>query len=178
MKWFFSIFFCLSFVFLSVFGINCVYGYIFPVKFHDQIETACEIYDVDQAVVFSLINVESHFNKNALSSKGAVGLMQVMPSTAQGLAKEIGVEGEYDLQNPDDNIMFGTYYISKLIDKFEILETALAAYNAGPTNVTNWLNDEKYSDDGSSLKNIPFEETKNYVERFKTNYNYYSKKIK
>lgn len=104
--------------------------------------------------------------------------MQVMPSTAQGLAKEIGIDEEYDLQNPDDNIMFGTYYISKLIDKFEILETALAAYNAGPTNVTNWLNDEKYSDDGSTLKDIPFEETKNYVERFKTNYNYYSKKIK
>ena len=103
MKWFFSIFFCLSFIFLAVFGVNCVYGYIFPIKFQGEIENACEIYDVDQAVVFSLINVESHFNKNALSSKGAVGLMQVMPSTAQGLAKEIGIDEEYDLQNPDDN---------------------------------------------------------------------------
>lgn len=147
-------------------------------KYKETIQQVCEDFDIDEAIVYSVINVESRFNKNALSNKGAVGLMQIMPSTAQELANEMQIANDnYDLKNPDDNIMLGTYYISKLIDRFESLETALCAYNAGPTNVSNWLNNTSYSDDGKSLKEIPFQETRNYIEKFKTNYKYYSKKV-
>lgn len=177
MKWFFSLFFGFSFVFLAVFGINCVYGYIFPLKYQTEISNASQNFDVDEAVLFSVINIESHFRKDAKSSKGAVGLMQIMPTTAQGLTKEMGLSN-FDLNDPEDNILIGAYYISQLCDRFEILETALAAYNAGPTNVKNWLSDENFSQDGKTLKNIPFNETKNYIEKFKKNYKYYKVKVR
>lgn len=176
MKFFLTFFICVCMIFLAVFGVNCVYGVIFPVKFKEEIFSACEKYDLEPAIVFSLINVESHFDKSAESSKGAVGLMQIMPTTAKEVALKINLNN-YDLKNPRDNVLLGTYYLSTLFDRFEILETALAAYNAGPTNVNTWLKDEKYSNDGKHLIKIPFDETKNYIIKFSSNYNYYSKKI-
>lgn len=175
MKWFFSLFFSASFIFLAVFGMNCVYGYLFPMKYREEIINACEIFDVDEALVFSVINVESRFDQNAVSHRGAVGLMQIMPSTAEWLAGELNID-QYDLKKPEDNIIFGVYYLSELCQRFEKLETALAAYNAGPTNVSNWLKKEEYSSDGTTLKQIPFEETRNYIQKFQKNYRYYKKK--
>lgn len=175
MKWFFAVFCTFSFIFLTVFGVNCVYGWIFPLKYQTEVASASDIYKVDVAVINSLINIESHFNKDALSSKGAVGLMQVMPSTASMLSEEENL-GEYDLKSPEDNILFGTCYLSKLLQKFDDVETALAAYNAGPTNVKKWLADENYSEDGKTLKDIPFEETRNYIQKFRKNFKYYKSK--
>ncbi len=177
MKWFFAVFFGASILFLSAFGVNCLYGYFYPIKYQEIIQQSCENFDIEQAVIYSVINVESHFNKDAISSKGAVGLMQIMPATAEELAKETMMGDDYDLKNPEENITLGTYYISKLIDRFEDLETALCAYNAGPTNVSNWLANKDYSEDGKSLKEIPYQETRNYLEKFKTNFKYYSKKL-
>lgn len=177
MKVFFSIFFCFSAVFLTIFGINCFYGYIFPMKYQAEIASACYEFSVDREIVFSMINVESHFNNDAISPKGAVGLMQIMPSTAQFLADELGLEN-FDLKNENDNIRLGTYYISKLLKQFKNVDTALSAYNAGPTTVSNWLKDENLSDDGESLKNIPYQETRNYIEKFDRNLKYYRSKLK
>ena len=176
MKWFFSIFFSFSVIFLLIFGNFCFYGYVFPMKYQEQISQACDTFDVDEAVVYSVINVESHFKKDVVSSKGAVGLMQILPSTAEQIKTELGYE-DFDLKNPTDNIFMGTYYISKLQKRFKNETTALASYNAGPTAVSNWLGDERYSQDGVSLKKIPYAETRNYVEKFKENYKYYSKKV-
>ena len=177
MKWFLSFFFASAFVFLLVFGVNCCYGIIFPQKYSAEVSSASERFDVDKAIIYSVINIESHFDKNALSNKGAVGLMQIMPSTAEELAKELNIE-DYDLKNPHHNILIGTYYINKLCKKVENLETALCAYNAGPANVSLWLKDEQKSLDGKTLQNIPFLQTKNYVEKFAKNFKYYSHKIK
>ena len=177
MKWFFAVFFCLSFVFLLTFGVNCFYGYLFPVKFNEEVSLASETFNVEEAVVYSVINIESRFNRVVISSKGATGLMQVMPSTAAEAAKELSFEG-FDLLNPEDNIFIGTYYLSKMIDRFKNLETALCAYNAGPSNVASWLKNEIYSMDGISLNEIPFQETKNYIQKFHQNYKYYSTKNK
>ncbi len=175
MKCFFSIFFVFSFIFLSIFGINCFYGYLFPIKYAEEVALASETYDVEKAVIFSVINIESHFNKNIVSPKGARGLMQVMPTTASAVADEIGM-GDFDLTHPEDNILIGTAYLASMIERFENLELALCAYNAGPTNVANWLKNEDYSKDGVTLEKIPFEETRNYVSKFNKNYRYYSTK--
>lgn len=175
MKYFFSIFFVFSFIFLSIFGINCFYGYLFPTKYIDEVELASETFDVEKAIIFSVINVESHFNKNVISPKGARGLMQIMPSTASAVADEIGL-GDFDLTNAEDNILIGTAYLSSMIDRFDNLEVALCAYNAGPTNVSNWLKNEDYSKDGVTLEEIPFEETCNYISKFNKNYRYYATK--
>ena len=175
MKCFFSVFFSFSFIFLAVFGINCFYGYMFPLKYQEEIASASESFDIDAAIINSIINIESHFKKNAVSQKGATGLMQVMPSTATAVADQIALD-DFDLKDPEDNISIGTCYFSQMLDRFQNLETALAAYNAGPTNVTNWLKSEKYSEDGTTLKDIPFEETKNYIAKFRVNYSYYKTK--
>ncbi len=177
MKVFFAIFFSFCAVFLTAFGVNCFYGTFFPIKYEEEIAFCSQKYDVDPAIIFSVINIESHFNKNAISSKGAVGLMQVMPSTAQGISNDVGKQ-DFDLFDAQDNIEFGVCYFGQLLDRFENLSLALCAYNAGPTNVSNWLKNKKYSSDGKSLSSIPFSETENYLKKFERNFKYYSAKIK
>lgn len=103
--------------------------------------------------------------------------MQVMPSTAEELCSQLSIE-EYDLTAPADNIMIGTYYISQLLKKFDEVETALCAYNAGPTKVQTWLLDAERSNDGKTLTSIPFDETRNYIEKYRKNVKYYSHRLK
>lgn len=100
--------------------------------------------------------------------------MQLLPSTAEYLAKKLKY-GDYDLKNPEDNIMLGTYYLSLLSEQFNDEKLALCAYNAGPGNVQKWLNDEENLDENGELENIPFDETRIYLkkcEQAKKYYNY------
>ena len=175
MKYFLPIFFSLTFVFLFMFGISCVYGIIFPLKYQEEIAVSSENFGVDPVLVASVIKSESGFNKDVVSSKGAVGLMQLLPTTAEYLAKKLNY-GEYDLYDVSDNINLGTYYLSLLLDEFADEENALCPYNAGPTNVKNWLNNEEYSSDGKTLKIIPFKETENYVNKCEQAKKYYKTK--
>ena len=131
-----AIFFTFSFLFLAMFGVSAVYGYLFPLRYVDDIATAATTFEVDPTLVASVINSESRYDHEAVSLKGAEGLMQILPSTAEYLAKKLKY-GEYDLKNPEDNIMLGTYYLSTLIDQFQDEDLALCAYNAGPGNVKN-----------------------------------------
>ncbi len=117
-------------------------------KYDDLISNACEIYGVDFRLVKAIIKAESDFNPRAVSKKGAMGLMQIMPENFQLL----------DIQNPFDpkeNIMGGTRYFKYLYDRFEgKLTLSLAAYNAGPTTVDNYN------------KTVPpYRETEQYVQR-------------
>ncbi len=175
MKYFLPIFFSLSFVFLLMFGISCVYGIIFPLKYQQEIAIASESYEVDPILIASVIKSESGFDANAVSSKGAVGLMQLLPTTAEYLAKKMNY-GDYDLYDISDNINLGSYYLSLLIDEFGDERLALCAYNAGPGNVKSWLSDSKYSSDGENLEVIPFSETENYVKKCEQAKKYYNSK--
>jgi len=122
--------------------------------------------DLDPFFVMGVIRAESTFRSHAISPVGASGLMQIMPTTGEWLAERMGISFELDdLFNPAYNIRMGTYYLRHLIGIFGYADTALAAYNAGTGNVTNWLNDERYSADGATLHTIPFPETREYVER-------------
>lgn len=174
MKYVMAIFFTFSFLFLAMYGVSAVYGYLFPLRYVDEIATAATTFEVDPTLVASVINSESGYDHEAVSLKGAEGLMQILPSTAEYLAKKLKY-GEYDLKNPEDNIMLGTYYLSTLIDQFKDEDLALCAYNAGPGNVQKWLASEEYVDEEGKLTTIPFEETRNYLkkcERAKVYYNY------
>ena len=134
---------------------------------------------MNSALVASVANVESNFNQEAISNKGAVGIMQLMPSTAEWLAGKIGED--YDSQsllNGEYNIKLGCYYLSYLIQYFGNEKVGLCAYNAGQGNVSSWLKNEKYSKDGKTLTKIPFEETKNYLNKVYKNYNYYKNRYK
>lgn len=131
-------------------------------------------YEVDKNLIYALIKAESNFEADAASLKGAQGLMQLMYSTAEDVAKKNGIElTEENILNPDININIGTKYISTLLEKYECVEIALAAYNAGSGNVDKWISNGKIKADGSDIENIPFKETNNYVRKIMRDYKIY-----
>jgi len=138
----------------------------FPLQYEALIFRYSETHDLDPFLVMGVIQAESSFRPEVVSPMGATGLMQIMPGTAEWLAGRMGIDFEEgDLINPAYNIRMGTYYLRLLINMFEYVDTALAAYNAGMGNVRSWLEQERYSYDGATLHTIPFTETRNYVER-------------
>lgn len=158
--------FLVLFVFLCVFFVNSYYNYVYPLKYKEDIVREAKLNNLNPALVASLINSESHFEATAVSSKGAKGLMQIMPQTAQFVAKELGMEYSEDmLLEPSINIKIGCYYLNYLSEKFSSVETMLCAYNAGEGVVRSWLKDESYSIDGVSLVKIPYSQTNAYVDK-------------
>jgi hypothetical protein len=128
-----------------------------PIKnipaYSDIINSACGRHGIDPALVHAVVKVESDFNPYALSRKGAMGLMQLMPQTAV----EMNVRDSF---NPHENIDGGVKYLRYLIDRYEgNLSLALAAYNSGETSVKKW----------GTIP--PFPETQNYVRRILRLYN-------
>jgi soluble lytic murein transglycosylase len=102
-----------------------------------SIDRVSKKYRLEPEMILAIIHTESRFRANAVSHKGAVGLMQLLPSTAEAVAREIDLEwtGEHLLRDPEVNIELGTYYLSKLRDRFNSLESAVMAYNEGPTRL-------------------------------------------
>lgn len=150
-------------------------------EYSEDIGIYAEKYDIDPFLILGVIDAESGFDKNAVSSVGAMGLMQIMPETGKWIASEIGIEDfkEEDLFDPETNIMMGSWYLRFLLDKYNNnLGNSLAAYNGGHGNVDNWLLDQKYSEDGENLSNIPFIETKEYVKIVRKNIEYCREKYK
>ncbi len=143
-------------------------------------------YGVPETVIYAVIKAESNFDKNAVSSADppALGLMQLQEETYEWISSYLLKEempSPFDIYDPATNIKHGTRYLAYLYGRFENWDTAFAAYNAGPTKVSGWLEDPEYSDDGKTLKNIPYKETRNYVKKvndFKEIYErlYYSDK--
>lgn len=163
LKYFKFIAVIMSIIILGVFVINRLY----PVKYLDIIYKYSKMYGIDPAFVCSVINAESSFNKNAVSDKGASGLMQLMKPTADWAAEEIGFENyNYkDIFDVEINIHIGCWYLSRLMKQFDNdLTLVLAAYNAGSGNVSKWLYDTRYSKDGEQLDNIPYKATNKYVK--------------
>jgi len=148
----------------------------FPYKYREYVDTYSNQYNLDQLFVLSVIKTESKFDDNAHSNKNAVGLMQITVETGEWAAKEMGFNtfSKDDLYDEEYNIRMGCWYLRRLNDTFNgDLDLTIAAYNAGPTNVQTWLDNEKYSSDGKSIDYIPFGETKKYVDKVDTYYHVY-----
>ncbi len=125
--------------------------------FHPIIHAAADKYRVDSALVKAIIMAESNYNPTAISKRGAKGLMQLMPNTAEVL-------GVKDLFNPEDNINGGVRYLKQLLNQFDgDLQLAVAAYNAGSRKVRQYQGIP------------PFKATKYYVEKVLRYYEYYKK---
>ncbi len=138
----------------------------YPLKYEESIIKYSTQYNLDKTLVASLINEESSFNKDAVSRRGAVGLMQLSPATAQFVAESLGEEYSIDkLYDVDTNIRYGCYYLNYLRDKFPSTKVYLSAYNAGETAVRLWLKNKDNSVNGSTLIRIPYRETSEYVSR-------------
>jgi soluble lytic murein transglycosylase len=137
----------------------------FPLHYAEDIRSAAQRNRLDPALVAAVIYAESHFDQSVRSRSGAVGLMQVMPATAQEIARKSGGIAfvTSDLGTPRINILYGCFYLRRLFDQFQgsTVET-LAAYNAGAGNVAQWVTAR-----GHTLKvdDIPFGETRTYVHR-------------
>ena len=115
-------------------------------------------YDLAPELLAAVIYQESKFDADARSSSGAVGLMQLLPDTAKGIALRTGGHRFVvdDLLDPELNVRYGSWYLRHLIDKYGDERLALAAYNAGQANVDRWR---------ENGEGIPFAETRHYVDR-------------
>ena len=149
---------------------------LYPLRFEEQIVACADEFQVDPYLVAAIIKCESGFDEDARSGKGAMGLMQLMPTTADWIAEKLSMPApdEAQLLTADTNIRLGCWYIKYLLTLYEgDIALAAASYNAGRSRVLSWLEDPAYSDDGKTLKAIPFKETEEYVKRLKNAYEQY-----
>ena len=119
----------------------------YPLQYETIIDAHAENYGLEPSLLAAVVYSESKFDPNAESAAGAIGLMQLLPETAQGIADHTG-GGSYtvaDLYDPELNIRYGAWYLSRLREKYrdhpQALDLALAAYNAGQGNVDRWPED-------------------------------------
>lgn len=170
------IFKLIIFVFISSLIIGLAVSIFFPTGYKDYINIYSKEYEVDPFLVASVINVESKYNKEAISQKDARGLMQIGPQTGTWAAEVLDISNYSGklLFEPEVNIRIGIWYLNQLNKEFDNdIELVLAAYNAGSGNVNKWLEDKSYSNDGMNLSDIPFKETQEYLEKVNFNYRIY-----
>ena len=147
---------------------------VYKLEYTEYVKKYANEYNVDEHLIYAIIKAESNFEPNAESHRGAKGLMQLMYSTAEDISKRIGIElNEDNILEPDININLGTKYISMLIQKYNNINLALAAYNAGSGNVDGWIEKGTLKSDGSDIENVPFTETNNYVRKILRDYEIY-----
>jgi soluble lytic murein transglycosylase len=136
---------------------------VYPLEHGDLVRDAARRHDLDPALVAAVIYAESGFRENAVSESDAVGLMQLLPSTAAEIAARTGGKRFEiaDLRDPEVNIRYGTHYLGSLLDRYDgALVEALAAYHAGPRSADRWV-----ASAGGELTvdAIPFADTREYV---------------
>ncbi|QRN41171.1 MAG: transglycosylase SLT domain-containing protein [Neisseriaceae bacterium] len=144
----------------------------FPFPYKNIVEKYTDLYGIESAWVFGLIRQESRFIMIAKSSVGASGLMQIMPGTAQVIARKIGLDGYHLLNNMDNNINMGVWYLADLYKQFNSEPLATSAYNAGPGRAKRWR--QNGLEGAVYVETIPFDETREYVKKVMSNTVYYS----
>ena len=129
----------------------------YPLEYEHIVTGHAENYDLDPALLAAVIYRESKFDAQARSSSGAIGLMQLLPDTAKGIALHTGgTQFEVsDLLDPEINVRYGAFYLRRLLNKYGDIRLALAAYNAGQANVDEWR---------AQGEGIVFPETRQYVD--------------
>ena len=152
---------------------------IYKKDYEEYVQKYAQEYNVDENLIYALIKAESNFNSKAKSSKDAIGLLQLMESTAQDVCKKTDLQISSDelsekLLEPDININIGTKYLSILIQKYGNIEIAITAYNAGIGTVDTWIEKGIINADGSNVENIPYKETNNYVRKILRDYKIYT----
>ena len=148
------------------------YKLAYPLVYRDVINKYSDKYSQNPYLMLALIREESTFNRHAQSAVGAVGLMQLMPSTASSLG--LSEAQMLDMYNPEVNINLGIKYFSYLKNMFEDSEMlAVLSYNGGPSNVSRWSGKLDELDFNEFVEDIPYSETQNYIKRvFGSYWNY------
>jgi soluble lytic murein transglycosylase len=130
----------------------------YPLRYASIVRGHADNYDLDPALLAAVIEQESKFRADAKSSAGAIGLMQLQPATAEGIAVRTGGSKFVlsDLYDPELNVRYGAWYLHHLMQKYGDERLALAAYNAGQLNVDRWRR---------AGQDIQFPETRAYVHK-------------
>ena len=159
---------------------------MYPIYYKEQIDNYAIQYQIDPLLTASIIRVESNYQPEHVSSKGALGLMQIMPQTALWIVEQAGFDYivESDLLEENINLKLGSWFIAWLYHSFKFTTTELsademavltAAYNAGPGNVAKWLADDAWDGTFATINSIPYGETRHYIQRVMYYYNKYHK---
>ena len=148
-------------------------------KLYPYVDCLSKQYLVEKPLIFAVIDAESAFDENAVSEKGAIGIMQLMPETAFFAADMLGMKlkGE-EIAVKEINLLLGVSYMKYLLDKFESIELAVAAYNAGEGNVTSWLKRGIIEKTNFDVNDIPFAETRDYCKKVSRNRRLYNAILK
>ncbi|MBR2622230.1 MAG: lytic transglycosylase domain-containing protein [Clostridia bacterium] len=152
---------------------------LYPREYQTYVERYAKQYNVPENLIYAVIRTESDFKPDAVSSAGAVGLMQIMPSTFRWLSDDMLGEDLEDgmLYDPETNIRYGVYYLRRLYDRYNDWPTACAAYNAGSGRVDGWLEDSTLTNLQGNLisDRIPIGETRIYVRKIQKAYQAYQR---
>ena len=147
----------------------------YPMRYEAEIRQAAAEFSLDPAYVASVALAESSFDAEAVSSVGAIGLMQIVPSTGEWIAGKF--DEAFDVQNlydPAVNLRYGCWYLRFLLDRYDgDMRTASTAYHQGQGRVDEWLKNPEYSEDGKTLSVISSSVTDTYVNRILDNYEHY-----
>lgn len=141
--------------------------FVYPLQYDYMVRQYSYEDGVSPALVAAVILVESKFNEDAFSHRGASGLMQIMPETGEWIAGEMGIENftPDQLTNVQTNIKMGTWYLAYLLHEYDGNKVlALAAYNAGRGHVDSWMEEYGWEKNFSEIEKIPFTETREYVK--------------
>ena len=143
---------------------------LYPFHYWDLISNWSRDRKLSPALVIGLMRQESHFEAQIRSRSGAIGLMQIMPDTGSWIANKKGVNS-YNLDRPEDNINFGTWYLDYTHSRFgDNTMLAIASYNAGPGAIGRWVESRGLGDPDEFVNNIPYDETRDYVSKVFGNY--------
>ena len=165
-------------VLLALFMMSLVIRILYPLAYKDIIFQVSVENKLEPALVAAIIKTESNFRPGAESKVGAKGLMQITTPTGRWIASKLNIQDyrEDMLFEPAVNIQFGCWYLRYLHNYYDgNWGLAIAAYNGGHGNVDKWLKDKNISNDGKNLHNIPFRETRHYVNKIKINHTMYKK---
>ena len=157
----------------ALFGLDRIDFSRYPMTYAPEIRAAAAEFSLDPAYVASVVLAESSFDAEAVSSAGAIGLMQIMPDTGEWIAGKLEDE-PFDVQRlyqPEVNLRYGCWYLRFLLDRYDgDMYTASTAYHQGQGRVDQWLEDPQYSQDGRTLTAISSAVTDTYVNRIMESY--------
>lgn len=160
---------------------------MFPIRYMQEIKISSDNFNVDPLLIAAFIRTESNYNPKLKSSKQAIGLMQIMPDTADWIIQSAGYSKQMKdhLQRPDVNIEMGSWYLHWLSQRYQHVFTdersrtdeiavIAAAYNAGQTKVSEWLKQEVWDGRYANRDQIPYGETRHYIKRILYYYDKYT----
>ncbi len=153
-----------------------LYYLYYPYGYKEAVQKYSGQYDLDPLFTLSVIRQESNFMPLAGSYAGAQGLMQIMPVTGKGIARQIGISDYNDilLLNPETNIKMGTFYLRQQMDNFNQNQFyCLGAYNGGPGKMSEWISKRGSMDIDEFIENISYEQTREYIKKVMGNYYLY-----